>query len=75
MTLIQAQQRYIDRVLRAHPSHQRRVARAARAELAAWARAHGMDADVVCRDAKDMAALEMMADDDDLMAALGPCGK
>ena len=63
MTLIQAQQRYIDRVAAAHPGHQRRVARAAWSELFKWATARGMDARAVCQDAKDMAALEMASDE------------
>jgi predicted GNAT superfamily acetyltransferase len=58
MTLIQAQQKYIDRVNGCHPSHQRRVARAAWAELFKWAESRGMDAKTVCNDAKDVAALE-----------------
>ena len=62
MTLIQAQQRYIDRVSACHPGHARRVARAAWSELFAWAEVRGMDARAVCQDAKDMAALEAIAE-------------
>jgi len=61
-TLIQAQQRYIDRVAACHPGHARRVARAAWSELYNWAVARGMDARAVCQDAKDMAQLEAAAD-------------
>lgn len=62
-TLIQAQQKYIDRVTRCHPGHQRRVSRAAWAELFKWAEARGMNAKAVCKDAKDMAALEQACDE------------
>jgi predicted GNAT superfamily acetyltransferase len=63
MTLIQAQQRYIDRVAAAHPGHQRRVARAAWSELYKWAEARGMDARAICQDAKDVAALNAGSDE------------
>ena len=63
MTLIQAQQRYIDRVQAAHPGHQRRVGRAAWAELFKWATARGMDATAVCKDAKDMLVLEQASEE------------
>jgi len=63
MTLIQAQQNYIDRVIRCHPGHQRRVSRAAWSELYQWAEARGMDAAAICKDAKDMATLEMECDE------------
>ena len=62
MNMIQAQDRYISRVLSCHPGHARRVARAAWLELFKWAAARGMDARAVCQDAKDMAALERIAD-------------
>lgn len=62
MTLIQAQQQYIDRVASCHPGHARRVSRAAWSELYKWAEARGMDARSVCQDAKDMAMLEANAD-------------
>lgn len=62
MTLIQAQQRYIDRVAASHHGHARRVSRAAWSELYKWAEARGMNARYVCQDAKDMAALEANAD-------------
>lgn len=62
MTLIQAQQRYIDRVTSCHPGHIRRASRAAWSELYKWAEARGMDARSVCQDAKDMAMLEANAD-------------
>lgn len=63
MTLIQAQQRYIDRVNSCHPGHARRVARSAWAQLFKWAEAHGMAAAIICRDAADVAALERNSDD------------
>jgi hypothetical protein len=63
MTLIQAQQRYINRVLKAHPGHVRRVIRAAWKELYTWAAARGMDAAAVCTDAHDMCKLETMCED------------
>lgn len=62
MTLIEAQQVYIDRVNSCHPGHFRRVSRAAWAQLYAWAEKRGMDAYAICKDAKDMAALEQIAD-------------
>jgi hypothetical protein len=62
-TLIQAQQKYIDRVNGCHPGHQRRVARAAWSELFKWAESRGMDARPVCQDAKDMARLEQECDE------------
>lgn len=63
MTLTQAQQRYIDRVNGCHTGHVSRVSNAAAKELKAWAREHGYDADVIHRDAKDMAELERNADE------------
>lgn len=63
MTLIQAQQRYIDRALRAHPGHQRRVRNAAATELRAWATKRGMDAQAIHKDARDMLELELACDD------------
>jgi hypothetical protein len=63
MTLVQAQQRYIDRVKNCHPGHQRRVGKAAWSELFKWAAKHGMDARAVCQDAKDVAELEQVCKD------------
>lgn len=63
MTLIQAQQRYIDRVNGCHPGHARRVANAAWSQLFKWAEARGMDARAICRDAAETAALERNSDD------------
>lgn len=63
MTLVQAQQRYIDRVTACHSGHIKRVRRSARSELYAWAEARGFDARVVCRDAADMAQLTIMSED------------
>ncbi len=63
MTLIQAQQQYIDRVTSCHPGHQRRVARAAWSALYKWAESRGMNAKAICQDAKDMAVLEQAADE------------
>jgi hypothetical protein len=63
MTLIQAQQRYIDRVASCHPGHQRRVARAAWSVLYKWAESRGMNAKAICQDAKDMAMLEQACED------------
>lgn len=58
LTLVQAQQRYIDRVNGCQTGHLSRVRRAAYRRLDAWAKAHGFDAKVVWRDAEDMALLE-----------------
>ena len=63
MTLIQAQQQYIDRVTSCHSGHQRRVSRAAWAALYQWAESRGMDAKAICQDAKDVAALEQASDE------------
>lgn len=63
MTLIQAQDRFIERVVSCHPGHRRRVRKAAWNELYAWAEARGYDARAVCRDAADMAALELSCED------------
>jgi len=63
MTLIQAQQKYIDRVTQCHPGHKRRVGQAARAELYQWAEARGMDAEAICKDARDVANLELASDE------------
>lgn len=43
--------------------HVRRVRRAAWRVLADWARKHGYDAQIVCRDADDMLKLERAADE------------
>ena len=63
MTLVEAQQRYIDRVTDCHPGHAARVRRGARRQLHTWAVAHGYDGAVVCRDASDMARLQQASDD------------
>jgi len=63
MTLIQAQQRYIDRAMTCHPGHQRRVRNAAAKELKIWAIKHGFDPDVVHKDAKDVLELEIISED------------
>jgi len=63
MTLIQAQQRYIERVNACHPGHFRRVSNAAWRQLRKWADARGLDGAKVCRDADDMATLERNSDD------------
>ena len=62
MTLIQAQQRYIDRAMSCYTGHVRRVRRAACAELKAWEQKHGYDADAIHRDARDMLELELAAE-------------
>lgn len=63
MTLIQAQDRYIQRVNGCHTGHRNRVSRAAWRELSRYAEQRGMDARKVCTDAKDMAQLERNAED------------
>ena len=63
LTLVQAQDRFIERVLACHTGHVRRVRRAAWHKLAEWARKHGYDATVVCRDADDVLKLEQAADE------------
>jgi hypothetical protein len=63
MTLIQAQQQYIDRVTGCQPGHRSRVARAAWSALYKWAESRGMNAKAVCQDAKDVATLEQASED------------
>lgn len=63
MTLIQAQERYIQRVNSCHAGHLRRVERAAWRQLSQWAAKRGFDAAVICRDANDMARLERSCDE------------
>jgi len=63
VTLVQAQQRYVDRLLHCHPGHARRVRRAARRTLWRWASVRGYDPATVVRDAHDMVVLITRADD------------
>lgn len=63
MTLIQAQQKYIDRVNSCHPGHRNRVSRAAHSVLWKWAESKGYNPKAVCNDAVDMADLEYKAED------------
>lgn len=63
MTIVQAQQRYIDRAIACHPGHQRRVRNAAAKELKAWAVKHGFDPVAVHKDARDMLELELACDE------------
>lgn len=58
MTLVQAQERYINRVLSCQTNHIRRVRLAAWKQLAKWAENHGYDGRVVCKDADDVMKLE-----------------
>ena len=62
LTLAQAQDRLIKRVVEAHQGHQKRVLAAARKQLFAWAIAGGYTQDeaiVVCNDACDMLSLAL----------------
>lgn len=63
LTLVQAQDRYVERVLACQTGHVRRVRRGAWRELAEWAHAHGYDAKIVCRDADDVLKLEQAAEE------------
>ena len=63
LTLVQAQQQYIDRLLQCHPGHVRRVRRAAGRTLWRWASVRGYDPATVLRDAHDMVLLLGRADD------------
>ena len=63
LTLVQAQDRYVERVLSCQTGHVRRVRRGAWHELAEWARRHGYDAQIVCRDADDVLKLEQVAEE------------
>lgn len=69
LTLAQAQDRLIKRVVEAHQGHQKRVLAAARKQLFAWAIAGGYTQDeaiVVCNDACDMLSLALKEKEDDL---------
>lgn len=66
MTLIEAQDRYIKRVTSCHPGHANRVRKSAWTQLFRWAVGRGFSleaAKAICKDAKDMAALEARADE------------
>lgn len=63
MTLIQAQQRYIDRLSSAHPGHFLRVRRSAWKQLFSWAEKRGMSGKEVCSDAYDMFRLRAVSED------------
>lgn len=63
MSLIQAQQKYIDRVVNANPNFIKRTRKAAWAELYRWAESKGLDAKAVCNDAKDVANLELLCNE------------
>ena len=67
LTLIQAQQRLIDRVNHCHPGHRRRVIKGAASELRAYLTRIGVASEQhnqIVRDAIDMANLEAMADEE-----------
>lgn len=69
LTLAQAQDRLIKRVVEAHQGHQKRVLAAARKQLFAWSIAGGYTQDeaiVVCNDACDMLSLALKEKEDDL---------
>ncbi|MGV0982343.1 MAG: hypothetical protein ACOYB0_08285 [Polynucleobacter sp.] len=62
LTLIQAQQRYIDRTMNAKTGQRRRVRNAAGSELRAWLTKRGFSAaevESIWRDAWDMVQLEI----------------
>lgn len=66
MSLIQAQEKLIQRVNACHPGHRRRVIAGAGAELRRYLSRIGVPADqhrAIVRDAIDMANLELLADD------------
>lgn len=66
MTLIQAQQRLIQRINNCHPGHQARVRRSACRELTAYLERTGTPKDqraAIVRDALDMAKLEAGSDE------------
>lgn len=63
LTLIQAQDRYIQRVMTCKNGHIRRVRRSAWRELATWAKTHGYESKIICKDADDMLKLEQTAED------------
>lgn len=63
LNLIQAQERYIDRVNACHEGHFRRVRASARKQLRKWAESRSMAADQIIKDADDMATLERNSDD------------
>lgn len=66
MTLIQAQERYIERIQNAHPGHVNRVRRSARKQLGAYLEKQQTPqaTRLLCiKDAEDMLALEQNAED------------
>lgn len=63
MTIIQAQDRYIQRVNNCHPGHRRRVRRSAWSELFSWATKRGYDSVSICKDADDVAKIERNSED------------
>lgn len=63
LTLVQAQDRYIERVLSCQTGHVRRVRRGAWRELADWARKHGYDEKIVCKDANDVLKLQQTSEE------------
>lgn len=66
MTLIQAQDRLIQRVIGSHPGHRRRTIRSACRELRVYLQRIGTPQDLVprlVRDAVDMANLELQSDE------------
>lgn len=67
LTLIEAQQRLIDRVNQCHSGHRRRVTRGAARELRRFLASVGFPAhqhDAIVRDALDVAKLEETAGDE-----------
>ena len=65
MNMIQAQQRYINRVNSCHQGHRNRVHKSAQSELSMWLKANGYQAmrEQIINDAIDMANLEKNCDD------------
>jgi len=57
LTLIQAQQRYIDKVKNLATGCGKEIAVGARLEFCRWAKRHGYDTTVVLNDARDMVEL------------------
>lgn len=66
MTLIQAQERYIERIRNAHPGHVNRVRRSARKQLGAYLEKQGtpqIQRLQLIRDSEEMLSLELNAED------------
>jgi len=58
-TLVEAQERYIERITSCKTGHRNRVRHSAARGLRAWATNHGYDAGIIHQDAKDVLVLRL----------------